>query len=342
MQNKITKPSDLLDKCGKLIQKGYATKPLLKYNRKNVALKCRLREWDYYLAYNDKYAVAVTVGKIACIVFVSVSIIDFITKKVISKTAVKLMSDKRFTMPESSETGDIVIKDKRFYVNICIKPFYRELTLHMKKVQGKNDLDLSLVFTQEPCDSMVLALPFKECNKLFLYNRKIIGWLACGHVKLGKQLYTFDDDDSYGLLNWVRGAFPCDVNWYWSVCQGRIYGCKFGLNLGYGLGDNSVATENMLFYKGIASKLDNVTFHIPKDKNGYQYMKPWKITSSDNSVELKFTPIVERKKKWCSFLFATNQHQVFGTFSGYAILDDKSIVLLHDFYGFAERIENRW
>jgi hypothetical protein len=342
MQNKITKPSDLLDKCGKLIQKGYATKPLLKYNRKNVALKCRLREWDYYLAYNDKYAVAVTVGKIACIVFVSVSIIDFTTKKVISKTAVKLMSDKRFTMPESSETGDIVIKDKRFYVNICIKPFYRELTLHMKKVQGKNDLDLSLVFTQEPCDSMVLALPFKECNKLFLYNRKIIGWLACGHVKLGKQLYTFDDDDSYGLLNWVRGAFPCDVNWYWSVCQGRIYGCKFGLNLGYGLGDNSVATENMLFYKGIASKLDNVTFHIPKDKNGYQYMKPWKITSSDNSVELKFTPIVERKKKWCSFLFATNQHQVFGTFSGYAILDDKSIVLLHDFYGFAERIENRW
>jgi hypothetical protein len=34
MQHKITKPSKLLNKHGELIQRGYATYPLLKYQKK--------------------------------------------------------------------------------------------------------------------------------------------------------------------------------------------------------------------------------------------------------------------------------------------------------------------
>ena len=42
-------------------------------------------------------------------------------------------------------------------------------------------------------------------------------------------------------------------------------GKPFGFNIGYGFGDTSAASENMLFYDGTAHKLDDVTFHIPKD-----------------------------------------------------------------------------
>lgn len=342
MQNKITKPSNLLDKSGRLIQKGYATKPLLTYRRKDVARKCRLKEWDYYLVYNNKHAVALTVAKTKCIVLVSASIIDFTTKKISSRTAIRFMSCKKFSMPESSKTGDIIIKDKKLYLSICNNQCNRQLYLLMKGKTDKNDLELSLVLSQEPYDSMVIATPFKQCDKMFYYNRKIIGMQASGFARLGNESISFSNIDSYGLLDWGRGVWPYHTVWYWSVAQGRVCGFRFGFNLGYGFGDTSAATENMLFYKGIASKLEDVTFHIPKGKKGYQYMKPWKISSSDNRIELKFVPIVERKTKFWAVIFSSRQHQVFGTFSGYAVLDDGTILLINDFMGFAERVENRW
>jgi hypothetical protein len=37
-----------------------------------------------------------------------------------------------------------------------------------------------------------------------------------------------------------------------------------------------------------------------------------------------------------------NQHQVFGRFSGQAVLDDGSTVSFQDLLGFAEKVYNRW
>lgn len=341
MQHRITKPSDLLNKCGKLIQKGYATKPLLHYHRKNVAFKCRLKEWDYYLVYNNKYAVALTVGKIKYLAVISATLIDFSTKKSFSKTVVKFMSARKFTMPESSETGDITIKTNKLNLSICNHECSRQLYLLMKGASGKCDLEISLTLSQEPNDSMIIALPFKQCNKLFYFSRKIIGMDASGYAKLGNETYCFSSVNSYGLLNWGRSAFPLHTDWFWAAAQGRICGYRFGFNLAAGLADTSYATENMLFYKGTASKLYDVSFVIPKTKKGYQYMKPWKIYSSDKRIELKFTPILERKGKLCTLLFSCTHHQVFGIFSGCATLDDGTIVLINDFPGFVSNITTR-
>jgi hypothetical protein len=108
MQYRITRPSKLLDKEGKLKQKGYATSPILKYLRKDVAWKLRLKEWDYYLIYNKEYAVAITVASSASILLISASLIELNNAKQVTKTTVRLLSNKKFTMPESSVTGDIL------------------------------------------------------------------------------------------------------------------------------------------------------------------------------------------------------------------------------------------
>jgi hypothetical protein len=190
---------------------------------------------------------------------------------------------------------------------------------------------------------MVIATPFKESIKDFYYNRKIIGMRASGFAKYKDQTYVFSPNSSLGLLDWGRGVWPYKTTWYWSALQGEIYDKVFGFNLGYGFGDTSAATENMIFYNGIASKLEDVTFHIPKNsKNEYDFMKPWLITSSDHRLELYFTPIFDRSLYLSIIVLSTNQHQVFGKFTGYAILDDGTILKVRDFLGFAERVENRW
>ena len=70
----------------------------------------------------------------------------------------------------------------------------------------------------------------------------------------------------------------------------RVGGKPFGFNIGYGFGDTSAATENILFYDGKGHKLDDVTFHIPEE----DYMKTWMFTSSDGRFEMEFVPVLDR------------------------------------------------
>ena len=49
MQKQIMKAGDLLDARGRLATSGWATQPLLRYDRGRVrASPLRVKEWDYY------------------------------------------------------------------------------------------------------------------------------------------------------------------------------------------------------------------------------------------------------------------------------------------------------
>lgn len=117
----------------------------------------------------------------------------------------------------------------------------------------------------------------------------------------------------------------------------------FGFNLGYGFGDTSAATENMLFYQGKAHKLDEVRFRIPGEEEGKaDYLKPWTFTSSDGRLELAFTPILDRKAYTSAGVILSDQHQVFGYFDGAAVLDDGTRLSVEHMLGFAEKVRNKW
>jgi hypothetical protein len=64
-----------------------------------------------------------------------------------------------------------------------------------------------------------------------------------------------------------------------------IDGHSFGFNIGYGFGDTTAASENILFYDGVAHKLDDVKFHIPESG----YTDPWKFTSNNGRFEMDLT-----------------------------------------------------
>lgn len=343
MQYKIKKPSKLLNKKGELIQKGYALYPILKYCKTDVARKLRLKEWDYYLMYNNDYATAITVGKSVNLVLISATFIDFNQGYEKSKGVVRIVSKKKFDMPSSSTVGDIVYQDKSASVSFKHVNEGRLIEIKLKSLGGVTNFEAAFMLTNEPKDSMVIATPFDEDKKAFYYNRKIIGMRASGTVRYKENVYAFSDTNTFGLLDWGRGVWPYKTTWYWGASQGLISGNVFGFNLGYGFGNTSAATENMLFFNGAASKLCDVKFHIPKNKlNQYDYMKPWKITSSDHRLNLTFHPIFDRNAHLSVLVLSTDQHQVFGTFTGTAILDNGTIIYLRDFMGFAERVENRW
>lgn len=57
MQKQLT-TGPLLDHSGNLTEAGYATQLVKTYDRNKIkAGKTRIKEWDYYLIYNDQFGV---------------------------------------------------------------------------------------------------------------------------------------------------------------------------------------------------------------------------------------------------------------------------------------------
>ena len=145
---------------------------------------------------------------------------------------------------------------------------------------------------------------------------------ASGKVNFDGKDYVFDPETDYGTLDWGRGVWTYDNTWYWGSGNATVNGKPFGFNIGYGFGDTSAASENVIFYDGKAHKFDDVKFNIPSSS----YTDKWTFTSSDKRFEMEFEPIIDRAAKLDLKLLVSDQHQVFGKMSGKAILDDGTVL----------------
>ena len=133
--------------------------------------------------------------------------------------------------------------------------------------------------------------------------------------------------------------------WYWGSLSCYLDdGRRFGWNIGYGFGDTSKASENMIFLDGVCHKLDKVTFNIPKTADGkkYDYMSKWTFTDNEGRFNVEFTPIIDRCDNTDLLVLCSKQHQVFGKMNGFVILDDGTRLEVKDKLGFAERVFNKW
>ena len=106
--------------------------------------------------------------------------------------------------------------------------------------------------------------------------------------------------------------------------------------------DESDKVSPVVIADGRLHKLDHVTFEIPMKDGKEDYLSPWRFTSSDGRFEMQFRPVLDRAACTDFKLLKSDQHQVFGTFTGTAVLDDGSALSVRDFFGFAEKVENKW
>ena len=343
MQKRLSEGS-LLNEKGHLVQSGYATGMIKRYERDKIKVsKMKIKEWDYYLVYNSKFAVALTVADNGYMGMLSASVIDFEQKKEKTSSIIDLFTLGKYKMPETSKKGDVCVKNNQGSFSFSHDREKRRLVCEYLKFDGDKTLSVDITLFDEPHENMVIATPFKDKPKAFYYNQKIVGFKASGVVKYGEDEIVFDESDSVAILDWGRGVWTYKNTWYWSSMAGYVDGHKIGFNLGYGFGDTGNATENMVFYDGYANKLGDVKFEIPVDKKGrLNYLMPWKITSDDKSIDLSFAPVINRHNDINLLVLRSNQNQVFGKFSGTITLNDGKVVEIKEIMGFAEHVYNKW
>ncbi|MCJ7651884.1 MAG: DUF2804 domain-containing protein, partial [Candidatus Lokiarchaeota archaeon] len=81
-QNEITEQSNLFNKDGSLVQRGWARKPILKYNKEDIGKGwMRVKEWDHYSVLNKEFGFQLTIGDIGYLTQMSYNWIDFRKKE---------------------------------------------------------------------------------------------------------------------------------------------------------------------------------------------------------------------------------------------------------------------
>lgn len=343
-QHEVTRIQPLLDKNGCVAEPGWARELVWQYERSGIKVpKYRIKEWDYYFISNDRYGVAFTISDLAYVGMISVSVLDFEKKEHHTETVLSPMPMGKFHLGNDSNQGNAEFKNKRIHLKYTMIFDRRKIQCHMENFWKGRNLDVEIWLLQKPMDTMCIATPWEEEPRAFYYNQKINCMPASGCVRLGEEQWRFRPEDSMGVLDWGRGVWTRDNTWYWGSGSGTVDGVSFGFNLGYGFSDRSSATENVIFYNGKAHKLEDVTFCIPQDSNGSDlYMEPWRIISSDGRFEGDFVPIIDRSSLTDVKVIISDQHQVFGHFSGKVVLDDGRELKLTHFLCFFEKVRNKY
>ncbi len=342
-QKRILTPGDLHDEKGRLLECGYATSLLRRYDRSRIAApKWRIKEWDYYYIGNDEIGLALTIADNGYMSLDSISLLRFDQPWQQTTSRMGILPLGKRGLPSSSAQGDIHVEGKDYAMNFICDGETRRVNGIMDKFCGEKNISFDVKLTDAPRDSMVIVTPFAENDTAFYYNQKINCMRASGYIAYDGQEYLLTPDKTFAVLDWGRGVWTYDNVWYWGSASGICRGKPFGFNIGYGFGDTSAASENMLFYDGIAHKLSEVSFNIPMKDGREDYLSPWSFSSDDGRFEMKFVPVLDRAACINALVLLSDQHQVFGRFTGRATLDDGKVLYVDNLMGFAEKVHNKW
>lgn len=346
MNHRVTDVQPLLDSNGLIKEEGWASFPVWQYERNKIhASGWRIKEWDYYAITNTrhKWSLCATISDLGFASLYSVSFIDFKLAKFAQQDVMKFFTFGRTGLSASSvEDSSVSVENRKMRISFSRNGSSRHIQISVPDLvlpDGRKGLEADVVLTQpDELESLNIATSWKENRKAFYLNQKVNCMGAKGTLFLGSDKVTLRKNDAWAVLDWGRGRWTRENTWYWGSASGKIGDHSFGFNLGYGFSDRSPASENALFYDSKLHKLEEVEFNIPSDS----FVKPWTITSSDNRLNLTFSPAVDRYSNTDFKVIKSLQHQVFGLFSGTAVLDDGTVLEIKNLPGFAEKVYNKW
>jgi hypothetical protein len=339
MNHLIKNKQPLLNKFGQLSEPGYATSEIFEYNPEMIATsKWRIKEWDYYAVLSDTYGFSVTVADLGYLGLLTICFFDFTNQQHVCKSKKIWFPFGKMNLPHSSQSGDIHVNRKGFLIKILHGEKDRRIIIETNRFFKRNNLRIDVRLKKMNDDHMMIATPWKNHTKAFYYNQKINAIPVTGDMYMGDVHYEFNPKNDFAVLDWGRGVWTYKNTWYWGSLSTVVDGKRLGLNMGYGFGDLTKATENMIVYDGKAHKLDLIRFEF----NPANYMEPWEFVSNDERLYLEMKPLVDRQDDTNLIIIKNKGHQVFGQFNGYLVLDDGKKLIIKDALGFGKAITNHY
>jgi hypothetical protein len=344
-QRHLKGPGPLLTLDGNLADIGWARQPVLDCNLENARVysslfrfwqPMRIKRWDYYGITTPTHFFSFTVSDIGYLASIFAYVIEFATG-IYHEETLTIPLARGVSLPRNSTEGESIFDNGKIQLRFSVNNERRRIFVSWPGFYN-GDLKAEVEMTlPESHESMQIVIPIQ--GKRFYYNRKVNCIPANGWVEFQGQHLPLSPKTCLGNLDWGRGIWDYDSFWVWASASGFLADQRrVGLNLGYGFGDTSQATENALILDGKIHKLGHVDFTYDK-KN---FKAPWTMKSPDGRLNLTFTPFFERVAQMDLKLLASEVHQMFGRYAGTAVLDSGGKIQINGLIGWAEEHHAKW
>jgi hypothetical protein len=344
MQTELTQPGSLLDAQGRLAAVGWSRQPLLdcnleraRFHRLRLFQRFRIKRWDYYALFTPRRFFSATIADLGYAGNISVYTFDWAGGELHEETLVPPLG-RGVELERNPATGDATFANRDVSLRFEASPGARRLSVHWPGFHEGRGIQAEIVLhCPLQHESMSIVIPIG--TQRFYDNTKINCLPAEGYLQYGDLREDLRPDMCLGSLDWGRGVWEYRSYWNWASASGFLPdGGTIGLNLGCGFGDLSKATENCLVLNGRIHKLGGVAF----DYRSGDYMRPWRFTDDEGRLNLTFTPFRDRTARTNLGIIYSQVHQMFGHYSGRAMLDDGQTLEIRDLIGFAEEHHARW
>lgn len=329
-------PVPLCDAKGQLnpLAIGYAAQPIISSNLSGNFM--RKKKWNYWCVFGEEILFSATISHMDYAAVCFVYLYHYETERLIEKTV---------TIPlgRSIKMSDEVLES--------VYAESSDMRMHFLHAEGRTQirvsvtdfdgdaLEANLTIEHSPGqESLNVVIPWDR--KHFQFTAKHHTLPATGTVTLGDQVFTFDGQENFAVLDYGRGIWPRTATWNWGFASQKIGSKKVGLNFGGKWTDGTGMTENAVVIDG---KLYKISEDVLFTYNSQDFMKPWTLrTKFTSDVQLTFTPFFERVARTDVKLVYSEVHQMFGYFKGTIYLDGYGKLVISHMLGCVEEHQAKW
>ncbi|HET7900956.1 MAG TPA: DUF2804 domain-containing protein [Candidatus Nanopelagicales bacterium] len=328
VEREITGPVDLCLPDGRLSPDavGWSRRPL---HRTALRGWGRSKRWEYWGVVTPEHILGITVSSLDYAGVHSVYLLERATGSETVADAVVPLGRGAMLAPRCGVGGSRV-RTKALRIEIDELREGTRIRVRTPVV----DLDV-VALIPDGHESLAVVVPWSE--RLFQYTVKDLGRPLRGRLRVAGATYDVDPASCFGVLDHGRGRWPYAVTWNWGAGVGHAAERAVALQVGGRWTDGTGSTENALFVGGVAHKISE---NLAWDYDTSDWLAPWRVLGE--RVDAVFTPFHERASRTDLGVVASEVHQCFGTWSGWASTGTGERVALDGLTGWAEEARNRW
>jgi len=334
----ITEETPLLHADGTVAAHGWARGPLMQYDRSLVQEQHldQLREWEYYAVFAPDFAIGLTLANIGLLSFAILTLEDYATGDIHDAMILGEASALDFPPTPFENT---LFEAPTGSVEYRFEEGARSITVIAGQEGSQDRMEAHLKLEDSRAvESIAVVHRFDEPGQFF-YENKRVSMPATGSVQVGATVYEFPEGDSFGVLDWGRGAWPENVRWEWGHFAGMVDGRMVGINIGTVFGDDTPGTADAVIVDDVLHKLGRVEWEYDLE----DVMAPWRFDSGDGRLELTLTPDFDDSTTLTlGDAYTLTRWKVHGEIAGTVQLDDGSQLEVAGIRGAAEYVEIIW
>ncbi|WP_328477376.1 DUF2804 domain-containing protein [Actinoplanes sp. NBC_00393] len=320
----IVEPVDLCLPGGRLnpAAVGWTRRPL---HRANLRGWGRTKRWEYWGVTTPTHVIGVVASSLDYAGVHGIYVLDRATGRETRADATVPLA-RGTVLPDRAASGTV----RAGGGGLSIEIIQTDAGTGIRAQSPTMDIDLTVpaVPSREALGVVVAWSPSR-----FQYTVKDVGRPVRGRLMLDGVEHPVPESGSFATLDHGRGRWPYSITWNWAAgaAPGRA------IQLGGKWTDGTGTTENALLVDDRLHKIGEELTWV-YDRNDWR--APWRIHGS--RVDVRFTPFHERVARTNLGVLASETHQCFGTFTGWALTADDRKIDLDGLTGWAEEARNRW